>query len=901
MSELYLIDGSSYIYRAYYAIKGLSNSKGMPTNAVYGFTNMLLKILNEKRPQLIGIAFDPKGPTKRHEAYEAYKAQRPKMPDSLSVQIPYIHRVVEAFNIPLLLMEGYEADDVIGTTAKRAEEDGNEVIIVSGDKDMFQLITPHVRIYDPMKEKIYTEPDVHERFNVGPSQVVEIMGLMGDAVDNIPGVAGIGEKTAKDLISTYGTIENLLANLEQVKKPKLRSLLHEQADNARLSRELATIHTGLPIDIDYHNLKLSEPDYNKMTELFRELEFFRLLKTLLPVQKEEVNENYIEVSSDAELADILQKVSVTKRCSIYIHGDSPDSMASGISGIGISVKENEAWCVSIHNLEIDSLRPIIENPQIRKYSHDIKRHIILLKRLGLEPKGFVFDSMIASYLINSNRSDHNMEGIVLEYLHVPLITDETSMSVSLTEGHENQRDKNVPPILNSGMDRRGFLTPPEGFSSENTKVSFLCRRADYILRLAEILEQKMIEVGVKQLFDDIEIPLTEVLADMEMAGITVDPDILRMLSKEMDRDMGGMCQRIYFIAGEEFNISSPKQLSVILFERLGLKPLKKTKTGYSTDEGVLTELARQHELPAEILSYRQLAKLKSTYTDALPELINPETKRLHTSFSQTIAATGRLSSSKPNLQNIPIRTEMGLRIREAFTAEEGHVFLSADYSQIELRVLAHLSGDEVLIDAFKNGEDIHTRTAVEVFGLSPDEITPEMRRRAKAVNFGIVYGMSPYGLSADLGISQQEAKKYIDNYFAGHTGVKAFIENTLRKAVEDGYVTTLLNRRRYMPELTSGDNRTKQFGERIAVNTPVQGSAADIIKIAMIKIHKRLRDERFKSKMILQVHDELLLEVPEAELEQVKNLVIEEMEEVMPLAVPLEVDTGVGKNWRDAG
>ncbi|MDD5434172.1 MAG: DNA polymerase I [Nitrospira sp.] len=874
MSELYLIDGSSYIYRAYYAIKGLSNSKGMPTNAVYGFTNMLLRIINEKRPELIAIAFDPKGPTKRHEAYEAYKAQRPKMPDALSVQIPYIHRVVEVFNIPLLLMEGYEADDVIGTVAKRAEEDGNEVIIVSGDKDMFQLITPHVRIYDPMKDKTYTEPDVHERFNVGPSHVVEIMGLMGDSVDNIPGVSGIGEKTAKDLISTFGTIENLLSNLEQVKKPKLRSLLQEQAGNARLSRELATIHTGLSIDIDYHNLKLSEPDYNKMTELFRELEFSRLLKTLLPAHKEEVNDNYREVSNNTELADILQKVSETKACAIYIHGDSPDSMASGISGVGISIKENEAWCFSIPSLEIEYLRPIIEDPQIRKYSHDIKRHIILLKRLGLEPTGFVFDSMIASYLINSNRSDHNLEGIVLEYLQVPL---------------------NSPPLQGEGQGGDGFSL------DGNRSLTFLCQHADYILRLAEILEQKMIETGVRELFDDIEIPLTGVLADMEMAGIKVDPDILRMLSKEMDRDMGVICQRIYFIAGEEFNISSPKQLSVILFERLGLKPVKKTKTGFSTDEGVLTELARQHDLPAEILSYRQLAKLKSTYTDALPELINPETKRIHTSFSQTVAATGRLSSSKPNLQNIPIRTEMGLRIREAFTAEEGHVFLSADYSQIELRVLAHLSGDEVLIDAFKKGEDIHTRTAAEVFGLSPEEITPEMRRRAKAVNFGIVYGISPYGLSADLGISQQEAKKYIDNYFARHTGVKAFIENTLRKAVEDGYVTTLLNRRRYMPELTSGDSRIKQFGERIAINTPVQGSAADIIKIAMIKIHKRLQDERLKSKMILQVHDELLFEVPAGELEQIKSLVIEEMEGVVPLSVPLKVDTGMGKNWREAG
>ncbi len=892
MSELYLIDGSSYIYRAFYAIKVLSNSKGLPTNAVYGFTNMLLKILNEKKPQLIAIAFDPKGPTMRHEAYEAYKAQRPKMPELLSVQIPYIHRVVEVFNIPLLLMEGYEADDVIGTVAKKAEEDGNEVIIISGDKDMFQLITPHVRIYDPMKDKVYREADVLERFNVTPSQVVEIMGLMGDSADNIPGVKGIGEKTAKELISTFGSIENLLSNLEEVKKPKVRSLLQEQADNAKLSRDLATIHTGLPIDLDYDNLKLSEPDYQKMTELFRELEFSNLLKTLLPAQKENLNENYKEVSTDSELAEILQKVSDAKRCAIYIHGDSPDSMASGISGIGISINEDRAWCIPFPAFESlkEQFMPFIENPQIKKYSHDIKRHIILLKRLGLEPQGFGFDSMIASYLINPSRSDHNLDGIVLEHLQVPLILPQVGNDVALDSRFHGNDDLRLRMTVTDNV-----------MSDKPTKLTFLCQYADYILRLAEILEQKMIETGVKKLFDDIEIPLAGVLADMEMAGIKVDPDILRMLSKEMDRDMTVICQRIYFIAGEEFNISSPKQLQVVLFEKLGLKPVKKTKTGFSTDEGVLTELARQHDLPAEILSYRQLAKLKSTYTDALVGLINPETHRLHTSLSQTIAATGRLSSSKPNLQNIPIRTEMGLRIREAFVAEEGRLFLSADYSQIELRVLAHLSGDEKLIEAFKQGEDIHTRTAAEVFGLSPDEITSEMRRRAKAVNFGIVYGMSPYGLSADLGISQKEAKEYIDNYFARHTGVKAFIENTLRKAVEDGYVTTLLHRRRYMPELASSDNRIKQFGERIAINTPVQGSAADIIKIAMIKIHRRLHDERLRSKMILQVHDELLFEVPEEELEQTTNLVIEEMEGVIPLAVPLKVDTGTGKNWSEAG
>ena len=893
MKELYLIDGSSYIYRAYFAIKGLSNSKGFPTNAIYGFTNMLIKILNEKKPHLLAIAFDPKGPTKRHETYEAYKAQRPRMPDSLSVQIPYIHKVVEAFNIPLLIKEGYEADDVIGTIARKGEQEGYEVIIVTGDKDMLQLITPHIRIYDPMKDKLYGEQDVLERFGVRPSHVVEVMGLMGDSIDNIPGVSGIGEKTAKELISTFGTIENLLAHVEEIKKPKLQSLLKEQAEQARLSRELALIHTGLSIDMDYSNFKQREPDYNKMIELFRELEFSSLLKNLVPAHavEEEGNYNLILKSVNGKWlmvnslkpftihnsqfteSGIIEKITGLKSFSIYIESDTPDAMTAGIKGIGISFTEREASYIPVADETLftetitlqqikSHLGPYIENPDIKKYSHDIKRQIVLLKRSGLKPQGFTLDTMIASYLLNSGRPDHSLEGIALEHLNLHL------------------------PY----------------FSDANTEMArHICRRADIIRRLVDILEPKLDEIGVRDLFYDIEIPLAGVLADMEMAGVKADPNILTGLSKEMDKDMGTICQRIYTIAGEEFNINSPKQLAGILFDKIGLKPVKKTKTGYSTDEGVLTGLALQHELPAEILSYRQLAKLKSTYVDALIGLINPETGRVHTSFSQTVTATGRLSSSKPNLQNIPIRTEMGQRIREAFAAGNGCMLFAADYSQIELRILAHMSGDDLLIESFKHGEDIHTRTAVEIFRLSPSDITPEMRRRAKAVNFGIVYGMSPYGLASDIGISQHEAKEYIDNYFSRHKGVKTFIENTLAKAKEDGYVTTLLNRRRYVPELANSDNSIRQFGERIAINTPIQGSAADIIKIAMIKIHKRLCDEGLKSRMILQVHDELLFEVPAEELEVTKNLVVEEMEGVIPLAVPIKVDTGVGKNWREAG
>ncbi|MCC6544816.1 MAG: DNA polymerase I [Nitrospirae bacterium] len=938
MKEMYLIDGSSFIYRAYFAIRGLSNSKGLPTNAVYGFINMLLKILNEKKPHLLAIAFDPKGPTKRHELFDEYKAQRPKMPDALSVQIPYIHRVVGAFNIPAFILEGYEADDVIGTVSKKGEADGYDVIIVSGDKDMFQLITPHVRVYDPMKEKIYGDEDVVDRFGVGPSSVVEIMGLMGDSSDNIPGVTGIGEKTAKELISAFGTIENLLGRLDEVKKPKLRSLLQEQGEKARLSRELAIINTGLPLHIDYDDFKIKPPDNNKIIEIFRELEFSNLLKhfTTESSSKDE-DVNYVCISEESELTGILRKAGDVRRFSVYVDGSHTDSMTAVIKGVGLSFNERESCCIPVANetlftealtlLQIkDNLGAFIEDSEIMKNSHDIKRQMILLKRSGINPRGFNFDTMIASYLLNPGRADHSLEGIALEHLNLNLPSSPTS-SDKTVKSNGSQRAMKIPlnPPFSKGETissplKTGETTPPllatgetispplvkggeggfgNGFCDETTR--FICQRADIIFRLTDILEKKLVETEVLDLFRNVEIPLAEVLSDMEMAGIRVNPHILMSLSKELERDMGMICQRIYTIAGEEFNINSPKQLSNILFNKIGMNPIRKTRTGYSTDEGVLTELALQHELPAEIMSYRQLAKLKSTYADALLSLINPETGRVHTSFSQIVAATGRLSSSKPNLQNIPVRTEMGQRIREAFIAKDGCLLLSADYSQIELRILAHMSGDELLTEAFRQGEDIHTRTAAEIFGLQPSDITPEMRRRAKAINFGIVYGISPYGLAMDIGITQQEAREYIDNYFLRYRGVKSFIEDTIVKAKELGYVTTLLNRRRYVPELASDDNGVRQFGERVAVNTPVQGSAADMIKLAMINIQRRLVREGLKAKMILQVHDELLFEVPEEELAAAKDIVIEEMEGVMALSVPIKADSGVGKNWREAG
>ncbi len=873
MPQLYLIDGSSYIYRAFHAMKGLSTSRGMPTNAVYIFTNMILKILNEMKPQFLAIAFDPKGPTTRHKTYKEYKAQRPPMPDTLSVQVPYIYRIVEALNIPILMIEGIEADDVIGSVAKKGETDGYEVIIVTGDKDMFQLISSHIRIYDPMKGKIYEEKDVIEKFGVPPAKITEIMALMGDPIDNIPGVKGVGEKTAKELILQFGDIDNLLGHLEKIKKAKLRQLLEKEKDNILLSKDLARIDTTIPVQIDYESLKVQKPHRDKLLSLFRELEFSSLLKAF-PDLMEKPEGIYRKVKDKRELKALLS--SLHEEVSVFIKDEMADPFTTTIRGVGISCKDGEGWFIPIKEakgiqkdifMESDRdemaqhIFSIFTDPGLKKITHDVKRHIILLKRYGINPAGFVFDTMIASYLINPNKPDHSLKSVVLEYLLQAIPSENEATDIPL----------------------------------------YISQCADYIWQLRQPLEEDLRATEVDRLFYEIEMPLTEVLAYMEMNGVKVDREILEGLSEEFTHELDKICNRIYSIAGEEFNINSPRQLSKILFEKLKLKPLRKTKTGYSTDEAVLTELASHHELPAEILNYRQIAKLKSTYVDGLLAMINPDTGRIHTSFSQAITATGRLSSSKPNLQNIPIRTEMGQRIREAFVAEEGHYLLAADYSQIELRILAHMSGDEIFIGAFQRNEDIHTRTASEIFGVPPEEVTPEMRRRAKAINFGIVYGMSPHGLSMDIGISYEEAKRYIDNYFAKHKGVKAFIHKTLKEAKERGYVTTLFNRRRYLPELKSPEASIRQAGERIAINTPIQGSAADIIKLAMIKIYKRLRELDLKSKMILQIHDELLFEVPHQELEEVKKIVVKEMEGAISLAVPLKVDIGIGRNWREAG
>ncbi|MEW6409371.1 MAG: DNA polymerase I [Nitrospirota bacterium] len=874
--SLYLIDGNSYIYRAYHAIPRLTTSKGFPTNAIYGFTNMLLKIVREKETEYLAIAFDTAAPTERHRIFEQYKLQRPGMPDDLFQQMQYIKRLVSTFNVYSIEIEGCEADDILATIALKTASEGFDVTIVTGDKDIMQVVSPHIRIYDPMKDKVYGEKDVVERFGVEPKKVVEVMGLMGDKIDNIPGIPGIGEKTAINLIKEFGSIENVLSNIEKITKPKLRENLQNNAELAILSKRLATIDTALPIDINLENLRLREPDNTKLFDIFRELEFTSLIKALCNrvSHSESLQYTVHTIQHIDELLDVMNKLKQKKEMAFDIKTVSSEiteiSLFPG-SGrcfyIPLSFHEDrESYKESKIAAEQQSkiakqkvkamLRDIFVDEEIKKYSYNIKDEVVTMKKEGIEIKGIAFDPMIASYLLNPNRASHRLDEIALDYLNYMI-----------------QRDREI-----------------EHSSCEDAVLSY---------RLTKELSPMIKERGLDRIFSEVEIPLVSVLADIELNGFKIDTDILSKLSTEIGDYMERIMHRVYETAGCEFNINSPKQLSDILFNKLGLKPVKKTKTGYSTDMEVLEELAVYHPLPHDILEYRTLSKLKSTYIDALPKLINPETERIHTSLNQTVTATGRLSSSEPNLQNIPIKGAWGERIRRAFIADKGCLLLSADYSQIELRILAHLSDDEALIHAFREDVDIHLKTASEIFGVPEESVTPEMRRKAKVVNFGIIYGMSPYGLSIELDVTPEEAKKYIDLYFETHKGVRDFIAKTIAEAKDRGFITTILGRQRPIPELNNPNASIRSHGERLAINTPIQGSAADIIKMAMINIYKRLGEYYSKTKMILQVHDELIFEVPEMEIDEMKYLIKREMEFVVDFLVPLKVDIGIGKNWAE--
>ena len=872
---LYLIDGSAYIYRAFFALPALNNSKGLQTNAVYGFMTTLLKIIREHKPDGLAVAFDEKGPTIRHEEFKEYKAQRPPMPDGMQAQIPYIHRAVEALSIPAVKQAGYEADDLIGTLARQAEQAGYDVVIVTGDKDMLQLLTPHVRIYDPVKDKWLGEPECVAKFGVEPGRVVEVMGLMGDASDNIPGVKGIGEKTATKLITQFGTIDELLRRLDEVAPARIKTLLTDQAENARLSRKLATIDTRSPVEFHPDSYRIQPPHEAHLTELLLELEFTSLLKSLQSSPKQsdsKTNAIIIEDEATAQrfVGSLPEKTPLGVHCLLAgqpgVHAD--------VLGLALSTEGQTAFIpIDVHTF-MRPILPLLHDTHRTKVVHDLKGTLLAFHRIGVNLAPPYMDTMVGDYLLNPNRRDHSLETIAVERLGERLSS----------RSHEQARTRSL-------------------FEVDTGSRETAATAAGTLPKLGLILTEQLKAQGSLKLFTDVEMPLVPILADIERNGFLLDVEGLHGLSQELERELDGMMETIAGIAGGEFNINSPKQLATVLFDKLGLKPIRKTKTGYSTDEDTLTQLATHHELPAQILNYRSLSKLKSTYVDALPELIRPETKRLHTSLNQTVAATGRLSSTDPNLQNIPVKGEYGLRIREAFIVPKGHELLCADYSQIEPRILAHLSHDPRLLDVFTKGEDIHMATAMEIFGLPSNQITRDMRRAAKTVVFGIVYGISPFGLSQNLSVSQAEAKKYIDTFFEKFAAVRALMDQNIAEGREKGYTTTILGRRRPIPELQSGDPAQRGFGERMAVNSPIQGSAADLIKVAMINVHKKLHEELPHVKMILQVHDELIFEVPDHDLEEAKRLVKEEMEGVgtqLGLSVPLKVDLGVGKNWRVA-
>jgi len=881
--RLVLIDGNAFCYRAYYAIRSLSNSKGQPTNAVYGFVTMLNKIVKEENPDYLCVAFDTKAPTFRHKKLETYKITRKPMPDDLSVQIPVIKDVIKAYGIPMFEMEGYEADDVIATISKKAAADGVDTSIVTGDKDILQLVGPHIEVLNTHKEGlVYDAAKVEERYGVGPENIVDLMALMGDQSDNYKGVPGIGEVAASELVKEFGSIDNLYKNLNKVKREGWRKILERHEEDARQSRELATLDTEVPIEFSLSGLKCGEPDTERLTELFRELEFKSLLKDVM--KEDDWEADYKTIVTKDEFKRFLEKLKARKETALDFETTSSNPIEARLVGVSFCWKEKEAYYLPLEHKEKDTLdrdyvlrqlKGFFEDEKIRKVGQNIKYEKLILLNYGIDLKGIAFDTMVASYLLNPSKLNHGLGDIAIEYL-----------------GHK------MTPISDLIGKGKKAITMDE---VDIEKVaSYCCEDSDATFRLKNILAKRLKEQGLDDLFYEIEIPLIDVLSAMEFKGVALDVGLLGEMSKEMEKTLNARILDIYEISGFEFNINSHKQLSEVLFEKLGLPVIKRTKTGISTDEEVLRKLAAEHTLPAAILEYRELAKLKSTYIDSLPKLLSPKTERLHTSFNQTVTATGRLSSSQPNLQNIPIKREMGKRIRQAFVPESDEfILLSSDYSQIELRILAHLSGDKSLIDAFKRDLDIHSFTASLVNGIPEESVTPEMRAQAKTVNFGILYGMSAFGLSKSLGIDPAKAQEFIEAYFERYPDVKVYIEDTIQEAREAGYVTTLMKRKRFIPDVISENVRLRQFAERTAINTPIQGSAADIIKAAMIDIHNEFKKEKLKSSMILQVHDELVFEALKTELKKVKVIVKEKMENVAKLKVPIKTNISVGKNWLD--
>ncbi len=926
---LYLIDGMALAYRSYYAFirNPLLNSKGENTSSVFGFVNYLNKILEEKKPDFIAVVFDTIQPTFRHKAYPEYKANRLKMPEDMSAMMEKLKEVVRAFNVPVLELPGFEADDVMGTLAKRAEKEKVDTFLVTSDKDFMQLVSSSVKIYRPGKggndDEVVDESGVMEKFGVPPDQVIEILGLTGDQSDNVPGVPGVGPKTAEPLVQKYGTIENLLSHLDEIPQKGLREKLTANKELALLSKKLVTIEINAPVLIDFHQLKAAERNTGALLALYNELEFRNLARRLkeeesdlteemaAPSQPASINNigtsshEYIIVDSEAKYLRLMSELRKSKEFVFDTETTSTDALQATIVGISFCFESNKAYYLPVipteeantsdgtlfaepadsktkpkgkgFNLQrvIKDIKPVFEDSQIRKYGQNVKYDMLALSRKGIWTRGVGFDTMIASYVLRSE-GQHNLDVLAMEHLNYKMVSFDELTGI----GKERKDIREIP------------ASEVGNYSAED---------ADITMQLVNILHDKLAVQGMGNLCSKVEFPLVPVLAKMEFSGINIDTELLSDMSKELERQLDNLISRIYEDAGERFNINSTQQLSVILFDRLKLTPLRKTKTGFSTDVAVLEALRNEHPIVERMLDYRQLSKLKSTYVDALPKLVHPATGKVHTSFNQAVAATGRLSSSDPNLQNIPIRTEMGREIRRAFIPSgEGMMIMSADYSQIELRIMAHISSDDGLLEAFTAGEDIHASTAAKVFGVSLKDVTREMRRKAKEVNFGIMYGIGPFGLSSRLEITQSEAKEIISKYFVRFPKVNQYIADTIAKVRRDGFVTTLLERRRYLPEVHSKNANLRSNAERQAINMPIQGTAADMIKLAMIKIDGDMEKENLQSKMLLQVHDELVFEVLKKEEDVLREIVERNMKTAMELNVPIEVEIGTGMNWLEA-
>ncbi|MCD3216114.1 DNA polymerase I [Clostridium botulinum C] len=876
--RLLILDGHSLMYRAFFALPPLTNKEGIHTNAIYGFIKMLLKMKEEIKPNYIVIAFDKKAPTFRHKEYEDYKAGREKMPSELNEQFPIVKDILNKLAINIFEIDGFEADDLIGTLSEFAEGKGIEVYIVTGDKDALQLATDNVKIVinkKGMSEKeIYDRKRMIEEYEVTPTQFIDVKGLMGDKSDNIPGVPGIGTKTAFKLIKEYGSIENVLDNVENISGKKMKQNLIEYREQAIFSKKLATICKNVPIEIDLEEIKSKENyDIEGVRQLFESLGFKTLIKNIDNSDNEEesVNneekreETNIEVEfSNIETIDELYNLLNNIKNTVYFQAEYiNESIYSKIEFNTIYIRnEEKVYVVNVNKIKnenfhklLELLKKLFEDKNIKKISHDIKNVYVVLRKYDIDAKNFIFDTKIASYLLEPSKSDYILREIILEKL-----------SINIDDSDEQCKIKET-----------------------------YCIKEIY-----EKLQKEIKEANMEELFYNVELPLTKVLASMECEGFKVDKDRLTEIGEKFKAEIKMLEKEIHKLAGEDFNIKSPKQLGKILFEKLDLPVIKKTKTGYSTNAEVLEKLKDSHPIISKIIDYRQITKLDSTYVEGLKHVIDEDGK-IHSSFNQTVTTTGRLSSTEPNLQNIPIKHEMGREIRKVFVANnEESVIFSADYSQIELRVLAHIANDEKLIDAFKHHKDIHTITASEVFRVPVEEVTPLMRSNAKAVNFGIVYGIGAFSLSKDINVSRKEAKEYIDTYFSRYPNVKKYIDDIINKSEQDGFVTTIMNRKRYIPEIQSRNKIVRSFGERLAMNTPIQGSAADIIKLAMVHVYEELIKRNLKSTLILQVHDELILNVYKDELEEVKQIVVEKMEGVMNLLVPLEADVNIGITWYEA-